>query len=210
MKEIDLENSILTEDEKDELRRKKQDLRQRALDQQNDRREADPLLVALDATWDTLRLIYPQIALTKLAPGQLWESASRAESATQGPVKCLTVQGILIRAKKPSLLRRLDSLDRLCDGKLKTAVASFRAAHSAYTVGINEKGRERQGKAETPLRACQAVPLCAFSPHPTRASRERVIHSLGFRPWSPSSSPSTPYLLSPQLLPLLLSQDHSS
>ena len=83
MKEIDLENSILTEDEKDELRRKKQDLRQRALDQQNDRREADPLLVALDATWDTLRLIYPQIELTKLAPGQLWESASRAESATE-------------------------------------------------------------------------------------------------------------------------------
>ncbi len=68
--------------------------------------------------------------------------------------------------------------------------------------GHQRKGQRVERKDADPPFKPDA--LSAFSPHPTRASRERVIHSLGFRPWSPSFSPSSPYLPSPQLLPLLL------
>jgi hypothetical protein len=168
LKETNLENSILTQDEKDELRRKKQDARQRRLDQQNARREADPLLSALDATWDTLRLTYPQIALT--APGQLWASASPAQAAKQGPIKCLSVQWTLSTAKEPSLLSRLDSLERLRDGKPKTVVASFRAALRAYYKGIREQRAEAK-KVQAP--PCQASSIARFFTTPnTKKDKE--------------------------------------
>jgi hypothetical protein len=170
LKETNLENSILTQDEKDELRRKKRDARQRGLDQQNARREADPLLSALDATWDTLRLTYPQIALT--APGQLWASASPAQAAKQGPIKCLSVQSTLSRAKEPSLFSRLASLERLRDGKSKSVVASFRAALKAYNLGKRDKEaakvyakdryqkRKEAKKVQSP--PCQAGSIARF------------------------------------------------
>ena len=86
-------------------------------------------------------------------------------AAKQGPIKCLSVQYKLSRAKEPSLFSRLNSLERLRDGKPKTVVASFRAALRAYYKGIREQRAEAK-KVQAP--PCQAGSIARFLTTPNQ------------------------------------------